>query len=60
MERCGYLGTGGSDAHLVSAIGSCMTRFEAPVTNEQDLVRELRTGKFRAVRLQDALGAGQQ
>ena len=60
IERCGYLGTGGSDAHLVSAIGTCMTRFEAPVTNEQDLVRELRNGKFRAVRLQDTLSAGQQ
>ena len=49
----GYLGTGGSDAHLVSAIGGCMTRFDNPIANEQELVRELKGGKFRAVRLEE-------
>ena len=50
----GHLGTGGSDAHLVSAVGTCMTLFDNPIGDEQDLVRELNAGKFRAVRLEDA------
>lgn len=61
----GYLGTGGSDAHLVSAIGSCLTQFDSPIADEGDLVRELGAGKFRAVRLEatlsvtgEATGAG--
>ena len=49
----GYLGTGGSDAHSVSAIGTCMTRFDNPIADVNDLVRELRAGNFRAVRLED-------
>ena len=54
IERYGHLGTGGSDAHMVSAIGSCMTRFDSPITDEQELVRELRSGNFQAVRLEDS------
>ncbi len=49
-----YLGTGGSDAHVVSAIGSCMTRFDGEVRSEADLVELLRSGRFRAVLLDDA------
>ncbi len=52
----GYKGTGGSDAHLVSAIGACMTEFERPVATEQELVRELISGDFRAVRLEETRG----
>ena len=47
----GYLGTGGSDAHVVSAIGSCMTQFDGDVRCETDIVNLLRAGKFRPVRL---------
>ena len=59
----GYLGTGGSDAHLVSAIGTCVTRFDSPITDEGELVTELRAGRFSAIRLEDTrpladLGAG--
>ena len=52
----GYLGTGGSDAHVVSAIGSCMTEFDGEVRSESDLVELLRAGAFRAVRLDEAKG----
>ena len=52
----GYLGTGGSDAHVVSAIGSCMTEFDGEVRSESDLVELLRAGAFRAVRLDEARG----
>ena len=54
IDRFGFLGTGGSDAHMVSAIGSCLTRFDSPISDESDLVRELRGGAFSAVRLRDA------
>ena len=49
-----YLGTGGSDAHVVSAIGSCMTEFDGVVRSEQDIVELLKDGRFRAVHLDDA------
>ena len=53
----GYAGTGGSDAHVVSAIGSCMTEFDAAIRSEADLVRALKSGAFRAVRLDCAKAA---
>ena len=48
-----YLGTGGSDAHIVSAVGACLTRFDNTIADERDLVRELKDGNFRALRLED-------
>ena len=57
-ELIGSLGvpaTGGSDAHLVSAIGKCMTSFNGQVLDETDLVRELRLGRYGPVRLDDTL-----
>ena len=54
IDQRGYLGTGGSDAHVVSAIGSCMTQFDGKVRSEADLVELLRAGAFRAVHLDDA------
>lgn len=55
IQRLGVPATGGSDAHLVSAIGKCMTDFEGQLLNESDLVRELRSGGFGPVRLDDTL-----
>lgn len=51
-QRKGYLGTGGSDAHLASHISSCLTEFSAPVRNERELVDALLSGEFRPVRLE--------
>ena len=53
IDEYGYLGTGGSDAHVVSAIGSCLTQFDGEVRSETDIVELLRAGAFRAVRLED-------
>ena len=53
IERYGYMCTGGSDAHLVSAIGTCMTKFDDAVTNESELVEHLKSGGFQPVRLED-------
>ncbi len=58
IQRHGYAGTGGSDAHLVSAIGTCMTRFDQEVSNEAELVERLKAGGFRAVRLEDTARGG--
>ena len=54
IRQLGVPATGGSDAHLVSAIGKCMTNFENPVLSETDLVRELRSGAFAPILLSDA------
>ena len=50
--RFDYLGIGGSDAHIVSQIGRCATRFPGPVTSEAALVEALRTGDFEAISVQ--------
>ena len=50
-QRQGYLGTGGSDAHLASHIGTCLTRFQVAIRNEQDLVAALLSGEFHPVLL---------
>ena len=55
IRHLGTPATGGSDAHLVSAIGKCMTNFGGHILDESDLVRELRTGDFGPVRLDDTI-----
>lgn len=55
IRKLGVPSTGGSDAHLVSAIGKCMTRFDNPVENVAELARELRAGRFAPVMLDDTL-----
>jgi hypothetical protein len=53
ITKLGLPSTGGSDAHLVSAIGKCMTRFDGEVASELDLVAQLKTGAFEPVWLDD-------
>ena len=45
----GYLGIGGSDAHIVSHVGRCATRFPAAVSDERELVEALMAEEFEAV-----------
>jgi predicted metal-dependent phosphoesterase TrpH len=49
-DEHGYRGIGGSDAHIVSHIGRCATRFHHNIHNEQELVAALRAGEFEAVK----------
>ena len=49
----GYLGTGGSDAHLASHICAGLTQFEANIQGERQLVEALLSGEFRPVRLEE-------
>jgi predicted metal-dependent phosphoesterase TrpH len=44
-------GIGGSDAHSAREVGACATEFESPVRSMDDLLRELRAGRYRAVSL---------
>ena len=48
-KALGYLGTGGSDSHIVSHIGRCATRFEKDISSMGDLVSALKAGEFEAV-----------
>lgn len=44
-------GTAGSDAHAHSDIGKCATEFERRISTVEDLIEELKAGRFRAVSL---------
>lgn len=50
----GYLGIGGSDAHIVSHVGRCATRFRVPIRDERELVEALRAGEFEAVNYRES------
>ncbi len=52
-ERLGYAGIGGSDAHFAAELGNGLTEFANPVRTMDDLVRELRAGRCRPLRLDD-------
>ena len=52
-QQFGYLGIGGSDAHLTSHIAACLTQFPIPITNESQLVDALLNQQFRPVRLEE-------
>ena len=48
-DDLGYVGIGGSDAHIVSHIGRSATRFPAPIANVGELVEALRAEEFEAI-----------
>ena len=50
----GYQGIGGSDAHIVSHIGRCATRFSSAIGSEAELVEALRAGEFEALTYREA------
>ena len=56
-KQRGYKEVGGSDAHLVSSIGTCLTRFSVRIRNEQELVEALLCTDYAPVRLEDSLSA---
>ncbi len=49
VHKYGYRAVGGSDSHLVSLIALCATRFEVDIRSIEDLVRELKEGKYEPV-----------
>jgi predicted metal-dependent phosphoesterase TrpH len=50
-QRLKLKGTGGSDAHQLRDIPSCATSFERDISNVQELITELKAGRFEAVDL---------
>jgi predicted metal-dependent phosphoesterase TrpH len=42
--------TGGSDAHAVDEIGTCVTVFESNIATDADLLNELKAGRFTSAR----------
>ena len=48
-RRLNLKGAGGSDAHSVSDMPSFATLFERKVSNVEELITELKAGRFRAV-----------
>jgi predicted metal-dependent phosphoesterase TrpH len=44
--QLGLPGTAGSDAHSLDEVGKWVTEFEKELQNEQELVEELRAGRF--------------
>ena len=49
--KLGYLGIAGSDAHIVSHVGRCATRFSTKIEGKDDLTEALSAGEFEAVNL---------
>lgn len=49
-RRLGLPTVGGSDAHMPLEIGRYATMFDATITSEEQMLEELRAGRFRAVR----------
>ena len=47
-DEYGYRGIGGSDAHIVSHIGRCVTVFEDKIETIEDLVSSLAGDRYRA------------
>jgi len=52
-EKLGLPGTGGSDAHRVDEIATWVTDFENDIEDEDELLRELHAGRFKAIRNTD-------
>ena len=47
VQAYGYYAFGGSDSHLVSFVGICATEFEVEIRTMENLVRELKHGRYR-------------
>jgi len=45
-DRLNLIGVAGSDAHRLDEIGRCVTVFEREISTEQELIEELRAGRF--------------
>jgi predicted metal-dependent phosphoesterase TrpH len=57
-EFMGMAGTGGSDCHARSDVGRCATYFDRDIKSMEDLIEELKGGRFQAVDLTARPAAG--
>ena len=56
-RRFGMPGSGASDAHRLEDLGGCATEFERRIESLDDLITEIRAGRFRAIALDEARAA---
>ena len=49
LERLHLRGVGGSDAHVPFSVGRCFTQFGREISSIEELLAELKAGRFRAV-----------
>ena len=54
-EEMGLPQVGGSDAHIASQVGRCVTVFEDVIRDELELIEALREGNCRAAYLEDVV-----
>jgi predicted metal-dependent phosphoesterase TrpH len=52
-KELGLPQVGGSDAHIASQVGKCVTVFEDDIRDEEELMEALRAGRCRAAYLED-------
>jgi predicted metal-dependent phosphoesterase TrpH len=50
-KRLGWQGVGGSDAHELKEIPTCATYFERKVRNLEEMIQELKAGRYKPVDL---------
>jgi predicted metal-dependent phosphoesterase TrpH len=50
-DLMGMAGSAGSDSHAISDVGKCATEFDRRIETLDDLIEELRAGRFRPVSL---------
>lgn len=53
--RLGLASVGGSDAHVVTVVGRCVTVFERDFSTEEELVEEILAGRCRGAYLEEIL-----
>jgi len=51
LKRLKLKGVGGSDCHEIPDIGTCATEFQREIRDIDDLITELKAGRFRAIDL---------
>jgi predicted metal-dependent phosphoesterase TrpH len=56
-EEFGLRGTGGSDAHAIWQVGKCVTVFEREIASEEELIVELREGRFFPAYLDEVMNS---
>jgi predicted metal-dependent phosphoesterase TrpH len=54
-QKLGWQGTGGSDAHGPEDVPTCATKFERKIRNVEELVQELKAGRYQPVDLRQTL-----
>jgi predicted metal-dependent phosphoesterase TrpH len=55
IKMMGMPGTGGTDSHSIQDVGKCATYFEKQISDERELITEIRAGRYYAVDLRSGV-----